>query len=54
MASPPPTDVIEIAIADADATREIGISWRTGEDSSSAARTVFELAARPDAWLPER
>jgi DNA-binding transcriptional LysR family regulator len=54
MASPPPTDVVEIAIADADATREIGISWRTGEDSSSAARTVFELAARPGAWLPER
>jgi len=53
-ANPPSRDVLEIPIADKAANREIGISWRTGQAASSAAEVVFELAARPAAWLPER
>jgi DNA-binding transcriptional LysR family regulator len=47
-------DIVEVPIADASAIREIGISWRTDRDASSAAQAVFALAARPEAWLPAR
>ena len=51
---PPPSDVIEVPIADVSAAREIGISWRAGEQSSEAARALFAVAARSEDWLPSR
>jgi len=53
-ASPAPTDVVEVPIRDADANREIGISWSTRAAASTAARTVFDLASRAEEWLPRR
>lgn len=52
-AIPRPTDVVEVPIADADAVRRIGVSWRTDRRAGVAAQALYDVV-RQGGWLPHR
>ncbi|GAA4660792.1 LysR family transcriptional regulator [Gordonia humi] len=51
-AAPTPAGIVEVAIADTAAHREIGVSWPRDAVFSPAAQTTIDVAARTSSWLP--